>query len=75
MIYENDIPPKRTEGYWNRRLNRCKVYNKANAYRFKPNGITDNRREWAEKESKRITNGNYGEYQIDHLLNHLIFPE
>ena len=53
-IYEHDIPPKgRRESYWERRGNRCKVMNIASEYRFKPNGITDNRKKWEEKNFNR----------------------
>jgi len=52
-IYEKDIPPRRTKSYWERRGNRFKLWNTVNEHRFKPNGITDNRKKWERKNALR----------------------
>ena len=44
------MPPVRNKHYWDRRLNRSRLWNKVNEYRFKPDGITDNRKEWEVKD-------------------------
>lgn len=57
LIYENDMPPKgRPDSYWKRRGRRCNAYNKANAYRFKTDGVTDNRRAYYFRMSQQGTN-------------------